>query len=76
MVTTVEITAEADDTYDSTPKVGENALSRAHSLRARFLVALPLGTIVMVLSMVPPLQFPGWQWVVGVLTLPVVTWCA
>ncbi len=38
-----------DNTYDSTPKVGENALSRARALRTRFLVALPLGTIVMVL---------------------------
>lgn len=65
-----------DNTYDSTPKVGENALSRARALRTRFLVALPLGTIVMVLSMVPALQFPGWQWVVAALTLPVVTWCA
>src|SRR5690625_7365899 len=26
--------------------------------------------------MVPPLQFPGWQWVIAALSLPVVTWGA
>ena len=26
--------------------------------------------------MIPPLQFAGWQWVVAVLALPVVTWAA
>lgn len=51
-------------------------MERSRSLQTRFFVALPLGTIIMVLSMVPALQFPGWQWVVGALTLPVVTWCA
>lgn len=30
----------------------------------------------MTLSMIPPLQFTGWQWVVGALALPVVTWGA
>ncbi len=67
---------DMQDMYDSTPKVGEDALKRARNLRTRFFVALPLGVIVMVLSMIPALQFPGWQWVVGALTLPVVTWCA
>lgn len=65
-----------EQTYDSTPAVGEDMMARADNLRTRFFVALPLGTIIMVLSMVPALQFPGWQWVVGALTLPVVTWCA
>lgn len=70
----------ADD-YDSSRagadgEVGSDVHRRAQSLRTRFLVTLPLGVIVMVLSMVPALQFPGWQWVVGALTLPVVTWGA
>lgn len=73
---------DVSDRYDSTPQVeedgqvGEDALARARSLRQRFFVTLPLGAIVMVLSMVPALQFPGWQWVVGALSLPVVTWGA
>ena len=62
--------------YDSTPRVGEDASARAQALRTRFFVALPLGIAIMVVSMVQPLQFPGWQWVIAALTLPVVTWCA
>lgn len=62
--------------YDSTPRVGEDASVRAQALRTRFFVALPLGIVIMVVSMVQPLQFPGWQWVIAALTLPVVTWCA
>ena len=62
--------------YDSTPRVGEDASARAQALRTRFFVALPLGIVIMVVSMVQPLQFPGWQWVSAALTLPVVTWCA
>lgn len=64
------------DSYDSTPQVGEDAHKRAGQFRQRFLVSLPLGAIVMVLSMVPALQFTGWQWMVAALTLPVVTWAA
>ncbi|MGC5614833.1 heavy metal translocating P-type ATPase [Georgenia sp. Z1491] len=60
------------DTYDtSTP-----TQRRAADLRRRLLVALVLGVPVGVLSMVPPLQFAGWQWVVMVLALPIATWCA
>lgn len=44
--------------------------------RLRLLVSLPLSAVVMVLSMFPPLQFPGWQWLVAALSLPVVTWGA
>ncbi|WP_350258291.1 heavy metal translocating P-type ATPase [Scrofimicrobium sp. R131] len=72
--------------FDSTPtvhpdshhgtEVGEDAHRRARSLRTRFLLTLPLGVVIMALSMVPAWQFPGWQWVVGVLALPVVTWGA
>ena len=76
VTTTAATTPTAEEMYDSTPKVGDNALTRARNLRTRFFVALPLGTIVMILSMVPQLQFPGWQWVVGALAFPVVTWCA
>ncbi len=70
----LEIADTTDPYRDVT--VGEDARRRATKLRNRFLVALPLGAAVMVLSMVPSLQFPGWQWVVAALTLPVITWCA
>ncbi|HHW82545.1 MAG TPA: heavy metal translocating P-type ATPase, partial [Actinomycetales bacterium] len=47
---------------------------RQADLKRRFLVAAVLTVPVMVLSMAPPLQFPGWQWLVTALTLPVVVW--
>ncbi|WP_374204999.1 heavy metal translocating P-type ATPase, partial [Actinotalea sp. C106] len=49
---------------------------RGEDLRRRLIVASILTLPVLVLSMVPPLQFPGWQWVVTALALPVVTWAA
>ncbi|MDD9206278.1 cation transporter, partial [Georgenia sp. 10Sc9-8] len=49
---------------------------RAADLKRRLGVSAVLATPVTALSMVPALQFPGWQWVVMALTLPVVTWGA
>ena len=46
------------------------------SLRRRTLVSSAFAVPVVLLSMVPALQFPGWQWVALVLTLPVATWGA
>jgi P-type Cu+ transporter len=48
---------------------------READLRRRWIVALVLGTPVMVLSMVPPLQFDGWEWLVAALATPIVFWC-
>nr|NLD40157.1 copper-translocating P-type ATPase [Actinomycetales bacterium] len=49
---------------------------RQADLKRRFIVSAILAAPVMVLSMVPALQFPGWQWLITVLSLPVVTWAA
>ena len=49
---------------------------RGTDLRRRLRVATVLTVPVVLLSMVPPLQFDGWQWVVAVLALPVATWAA
>lgn len=46
----------------------------AAGLRRRLVVAALLSAPVLVLSMVPPLQFDGWQWVVLALSTPVVVW--
>ncbi|OEV29133.1 carbonate dehydratase [Streptomyces nanshensis] len=51
------------------PRAGEPA-----ALRQRFLVALVLSLPVVLLSMVPPLQFDNWQWLSLVLASPVVVW--
>ena len=46
------------------------------ALRRRFLVSLVLALPVVALSMVPILQFPGWQWVALALTTAIVGWGA
>lgn len=50
--------------------------ARGADLRRRLRVAAVLSVPVVALSMVSPLQFAGWQWVVAALALPVVTWAA
>ncbi len=49
---------------------------RGSVLRTRLQVATVLSVPVLLLSMIPALQFTGWQWVVAVLALPVATWAA
>ncbi len=49
---------------------------RAAYLRKRLIVAVGLGLPVLLLSMIPALQFDGWQWVALVLATPVATWAA
>jgi len=46
------------------------------SWRQRLLISVVLTTPVILLSMVPPLQFPNWQWLALVLASPVVVWGA
>ena len=45
-------------------------------LRARLLVSAALAIPVVVLSMVPALQFPNWQWLALALAAPVAVWGA
>ncbi|MGC5165718.1 heavy metal translocating P-type ATPase [Luteimicrobium sp. DT211] len=63
------VMVEGEDTSAPTPDRGQDLLRR---LRASAVLAVP----VVALSMIPALQFDGWQWVVAVLALPVVTWGA
>ena len=46
----------------------------ATSLRTRLIVSALLGLPVVVLGMVPALQFTGWQWVSFVLVTPILFW--
>ena len=46
------------------------------ALRRRFLVSLALALPVVAVSMIPVLQFPGWQWVALALTPAIVGWGA
>ena len=45
-------------------------------LRRRLIGAIVLAVPVILLAMIPALQFPGWQWVSLALATPVVTWAA
>jgi Cu+-exporting ATPase len=60
--------------------VGDDAddrgLARITDLRRRLVVAVAAGVPVLVLSMVPALQFRGWQWVALALATPVAAWSA
>ena len=49
---------------------------RVTDLRRRLVVAVTLGLPVLVLSMITPLQFDGWQWLALALATPVATWAA
>jgi P-type Cu+ transporter len=59
---------------DATPQTEETDPNR--SLRDRLIVSALLSLPVLVLSMVPPLQFDNWQWLALTLTSPVVVWGA
>ncbi|WP_153022774.1 heavy metal translocating P-type ATPase [Luteimicrobium xylanilyticum] len=63
------VMVEGEDTSAPTP-------DRGHDLLRRLRVSAVLAVPVVALSMIPALQFDGWQWVVAVLALPVVTWGA
>ncbi|BDZ62196.1 copper-exporting P-type ATPase [Demequina sediminis] len=49
---------------------------RIADYKRRFLVALALSVPVTAISMIMPLQFAGWEWLVAALATPVVWWAA
>ncbi|MCT3006622.1 cation-translocating P-type ATPase, partial [Propionibacterium freudenreichii] len=53
----------------------ELASADADSIRRRLIVAAIISVPVMVVAMVTPLQFPGWQWASLVAATPVLFWC-
>jgi P-type Cu+ transporter len=63
------VMVEGEDTSAPTP-------DRGADLRRRLIVAAILSVPVVTLSMIPAIQFDGWQWLVAALALPVVTWSA
>ncbi|QGF23615.1 heavy metal translocating P-type ATPase [Raineyella fluvialis] len=54
--------------------------ARVRMLRNRLIVAafltVPLGDVAIVLALTPHMRFPGWQWLLVLLSLPVVFWAA
>lgn len=74
--TTTASSHEALQASAPIPQVGEGTRAHAADLRRRLIISAPLGILAMILSMVPAWQFTGWQWVVAVASIPVVTWGA
>ncbi|MEU0465430.1 heavy metal translocating P-type ATPase [Amycolatopsis sp. NPDC006131] len=83
------VTVVADTGYTATlpqiapPPEGEEATAgeqeydeHTRSLRQRMLVSVALAVPVILLAMVPPLQFTNWQWLSLTLAAPVVVWGA
>ncbi|MEM8619378.1 MAG: heavy metal translocating P-type ATPase [Actinomycetota bacterium] len=60
--------------YSSPEAERSDERRREHELQRRWIIALLLGAPVVLVSMVPALQFDGWEWVAGLLTTPVVFW--
>ncbi|HET6692402.1 MAG TPA: copper-translocating P-type ATPase, partial [Miltoncostaeaceae bacterium] len=56
------------------PEPGHAGADPAASLRTRFLVSAALTVPVVLMSMIPALQFDNWQWVALQLATPVVVW--
>lgn len=52
----------------------EAAEAREAELRRRLVVAATLSIPAMILSMVPAIQFAGWDWVVAALATPAIFW--
>jgi len=62
----------AADTEAAAPDEAELELRRS---RTRLLVAAALSLPILLLAMIPPLQFDYWQWLSLQLATPVVFWC-
>ncbi|MDW3216222.1 MAG: heavy metal translocating P-type ATPase [Ilumatobacteraceae bacterium] len=69
-------TIEATGYGAHVPSDDTEAPDRLAFLRRRLIVAIVFGLPVLLLSMIPALQFDGWQWVALVLATPVATWAA
>ena len=69
------VTTPADDEPAPDPRDVAHA-AEVGELRHRLLVSAALSLPVLVLSMVPPLQFENWQWLALTLAAPVAVWGA
>ncbi|MEI6373596.1 MAG: heavy metal translocating P-type ATPase [Actinomycetes bacterium] len=78
LVTTIEATGYRAIAPTETHGEVVDEIERAEerSIRLRLFVSAALALPVLLLSMVPPLQFPYWQWVAFALATPVVWWGA
>ncbi|MFE0100455.1 heavy metal translocating P-type ATPase [Streptomyces sp. NPDC059009] len=73
---TAELPPEPEDEKQKPQHPAEEAESGSRDDLRRLLVTALLSTPVLVLSMVPALQFRNWQWLCFVLAAPVAVWGA
>jgi len=73
-------TAPASEPEVGDERGGEADARHAAYLKRRLIVSLvlfiPLTDLSLMLSLVPSLRFPGWQWLLVVCAAPVALWCA
>jgi Cu+-exporting ATPase len=61
--------------HPSTAAHGHDHGEPARVLWRRLVVAIVLTVPIVLLAMVPPLRFSGWEWIALILSTPVVFWC-
>ncbi|MFD7426241.1 heavy metal translocating P-type ATPase [Streptomyces sp. NPDC059818] len=70
-----EATTDPDDSTDpDSPTSPDGPAAALASLRQRLIVSAVLATPVVLLAMIPALQFDNWQWLSLTLAAPVVVW--
>ncbi len=77
LIHTVEHTGYHASVIDHSAPMGHDHMNHdvpAEQLRPRLIASAVLAVPVVVLSMVMPWQFPGWQWLVLALATPIVFW--
>jgi P-type Cu+ transporter len=74
LIGAVEATGYHAAVVDKHPTASVHDHSGDTDLRPRLIVSAVLAIPVIVLSMVMPWQFAGWQWLVLALTTPIVVW--
>src|SRR5688500_3665054 len=69
-------TAHVPQPPDAAREDADSSVDETAPLRARLLTSVVLSVPVILLAMVPALQFDAWQWLSLTLAAPVVTWGA
>lgn len=80
LITTVEKAGYQAEVIEPDRAAADPDRGRVQYLWRRLVVALllgaPLADLSITTALVPSLRFPGWQWVLLAMTVPVATWCA
>lgn len=66
----------ASETAGAAPATESRAEAELRSLRTRLIASIALSVPVILLAMIPAMQFTYWQWASLALAAPVVTWAA